>query len=501
MTRQTAAIGGAVVSVMCLAASETGRATTGYSFSVIDIPGSSATIASGIDVLGHVVGYATEGSGTHGFLLADGAMTSVAFPGAPWSAAYGINTAGQIVGAYGADETTGRHGFLLGGGRFSSIDVPGATDTVARGINNHGQIVGDFAGADGLRHAFLLTGGSYRTIAFADGVEAGANGINDAGQIVGSSGSAAAVRGFLQSAGAAPLRLEFPASGFTRAWGLNNVGDVVGQIDGEAPPFRGFRRTGDAFSVIDAPAGAVAWDGRGVNDLGQIVGTFVDRDGHVRGYSATPTALKAGPADPNGVRDGAAPGFSGAPGAPGTPGSPGAPGASGPTGPAGPVGPSGPAGPPGPPGGMDSKVTGPLAPLRASLERAANGLLHSANQSCDVEQALASIQKGIGDAAIAIAVLSVHPGGGTPPAGARPNFTPPPRPAPQRNVMLEGALRDLSIAYDALAKSPGGDLSGLRTTISDEIASAARELQSSIVAANAAFLAGTREFSRCGGRP
>ena len=267
------------------------------------------------------------------------------------------------------------------------------------------------------------------------------------GRSLGSSGSAAAVRGFLQSAGAAPLRLEFPASGFTRAWGLNNVGDVVGQIDGEAPPFRGFRRTGDAFSVIDAPVGAVAWDGRGVNDLGQIVGTFVDRDGHVRGYSATPTALKAGPADPNGVRDGAAPGFSGTPGAPGTPGSPGAPGASGPTGPAGPVGPSGPAGPPGPPGGMDSKVTGPLAPLRASLERAANGLLHSANQSCDVEQALASIQKGIGDAAIAIAVLSVHPGGGTPPAGARPNFTPPPRPAPQRNVMLEGALRDLSIAY------------------------------------------------------
>src|SRR5262249_45463686 len=58
-------------------------------------------------------------------------------PGSVATVAFGINGAGQIVGQF-----DGSHGFLDSGGVFTTIDVPGASETTARGINDRGQIVG-----------------------------------------------------------------------------------------------------------------------------------------------------------------------------------------------------------------------------------------------------------------------------------------------------------------------------------------------------------------------
>src|SRR3954469_20477098 len=133
------------------------QAADGYAFSTIDVPGSNLTVASGIDLLGRVVGYYTDSTGTHGFLYTSGSFTRIDYPGSGWTAALGINNTGQIVGAYGAsDAASGRHGFLLAGSSFSSFEVPGANDTIARSVNNRGQVVGEYRGTDGMRHGFRL---------------------------------------------------------------------------------------------------------------------------------------------------------------------------------------------------------------------------------------------------------------------------------------------------------------------------------------------------------
>src|SRR5207249_11226446 len=73
-------------------------------------------------------------------------FTTIDFPGATFTVAFAINPAGkinpagQIVGVY-FDASDVRHGFLLSNGCFTTIDTPGATNTPADVINAAGDIV------------------------------------------------------------------------------------------------------------------------------------------------------------------------------------------------------------------------------------------------------------------------------------------------------------------------------------------------------------------------
>src|SRR5262245_19683810 len=90
------------------------RVPDGYTFSILDVPGSSSTVATGIDVLGRTVGYYIDNGETHGFLMSGGVFSKIDFPGSGWTVVYGVNSSGQIVGAYGSSELSIHHGFLLG---------------------------------------------------------------------------------------------------------------------------------------------------------------------------------------------------------------------------------------------------------------------------------------------------------------------------------------------------------------------------------------------------
>src|SRR5882724_1776035 len=87
-------------------------------------------------------------------------FTPIDVPGASATLAYGINNKGQIVGYYSLPGQNAWHGFLYAAGAFTSLDVPfsdATNGTQAYGINNKGQIVGGYSYANGEVHGFLYT--------------------------------------------------------------------------------------------------------------------------------------------------------------------------------------------------------------------------------------------------------------------------------------------------------------------------------------------------------
>ncbi len=161
----------------------------------LDFPGANDTLAFGINESGTVVGYwdLLDSNGNllaiHGFKWKNGAFTQVDFPGAVDTAVYGINARGDIVGGWDPGITSpNEHGFVCPKKKpcFSfDVPVPGAPITQPDDINAHGQIAGAYADVNGILHAFFIDGASFTSLDFPGAVNTLAWGINSAGQIVG----------------------------------------------------------------------------------------------------------------------------------------------------------------------------------------------------------------------------------------------------------------------------------------------------------------------------
>ncbi len=121
----------------------------------IDVPGATSTVAGRINAGGDIVGNFSDGSGTHAFLLSNGAFTTVDVPGATATYTGGINRQGEIVGSYTNSSSNNSHGYLLSNGVFTTIDIPGSDLTIAADINSGGDIVGTYGDSSGI-HGFLL---------------------------------------------------------------------------------------------------------------------------------------------------------------------------------------------------------------------------------------------------------------------------------------------------------------------------------------------------------
>jgi hypothetical protein len=143
---------------------------------------------------------------------------------------------------------------------------------------------------------------------------------------------------------------------------------------------------------------------------------------------------------------------------------------------------------------MRSGPTSQLALAADILQRASESLQRAANQNDGVQKAIASISTAIDDVAAATKYVEQHPEVAKLDAQAAPapDFTAPPRPAPNRNVMLEQSLTRLRNAFDAIGRAPGGDLGGLRGKINTDISKAAADVIAAINSANASFASGRR---------
>ena len=143
-----------------------------------------------------VVGrYDTPDGVAHGYRLSDGVLTTIDFPGTTFTVAAGINSSGHIVGRYlGADRLF--HGFTFIDGGFTTIDPPGSLATGSAGGTlglNSRELVGFYrvrpstspCGCDGYG-AFVFRKGDYEVFDLPETTSTFFAGINRRGDIVGS---------------------------------------------------------------------------------------------------------------------------------------------------------------------------------------------------------------------------------------------------------------------------------------------------------------------------
>lgn len=277
-----------------------GASATTYDFTTLDAPGATATVASGIDDLGRIVGSFTDASGNHGFAWDGTTYATLDFPGATTTDAGGINDGGAIAGTYTGSGK--RYGFVKEGATYRSFEVPPEVvfgihfDTYGRDINDAGVVVGQttFMSDTQASYSTYWVGSAQAWNVFlADSfTTSGAFGINDAGQIVGFVNYGyPGTQAYLLDAGilttfAVPDAGEL---GDTLAYGTNDAGQIVGLFYA-AGSFRnphGFVKEGDSYAQLDVPE-AAATVAHGINDSGWIVGSFRDSSGVTHGFLATP---------------------------------------------------------------------------------------------------------------------------------------------------------------------------------------------------------------------
>jgi probable HAF family extracellular repeat protein len=151
-------------------------------------PGPSAGYA--INASGQVAGFFSISLGhDHAFLYSNGQMKDLGALSGGHSDAYGLNDAGQVVGASlvagAGGEPNGWRAFEYSGGTMSELAV-GGDFSIAWDINNAGLVVGEWSssGEHGT-HAFVYKDGMAQDLGNLGGDSAYALSINDRGDIVG----------------------------------------------------------------------------------------------------------------------------------------------------------------------------------------------------------------------------------------------------------------------------------------------------------------------------
>jgi hypothetical protein len=260
----------------------------GHTFTSIDFPGATSTQAWGITLSGDIVGfYVSADKATHGFLLSRGQYSSIDFPGAAFTELNGISPRGDLIGDYAATLTGSgpHHGFVLSkDGVYTSIDYPAAASTFAWGMNSHGDILGSYTFADSVNHNFVMSAnqfsliGQFTTLDDVPGaIRTGVLGING-GDIVGSYMGADTVgHGFLLSDGQFTT-IDAPGSAtLTIVTGIDSRGEMVGRytVGGVT---HAYLLSGGEFNTFDYP-GATFTGATAISPTGDIVGRYRDANG------------------------------------------------------------------------------------------------------------------------------------------------------------------------------------------------------------------------------
>ncbi len=234
----------------------------------LNINGSTTATAFGINSAGTVVG--TDGNGNAFTLSRHGKLKTFIPKGGSSAVAFGINDQGAIVGQYVT--ATATPGFLqLHGKSDLTINAPSGPNVVnAQGVNNHGLVVGFYVGTDTQDHGFIASEkavkhGLLTGIAVADPTMPTVSGEPGATFV------------------------------FSQILGINDHGIAVGYYGDSTTSQHGFlynTRSGQ-YTFLDDPSeafsnGVEVTQITGITNSGEITGFYSDANGVFHGFVATP---------------------------------------------------------------------------------------------------------------------------------------------------------------------------------------------------------------------
>jgi probable HAF family extracellular repeat protein len=212
---------------------------------------------------GKAAGWWKAGTTTRACTYENGEVRSL-FDSPPFSEAYGLNTAGDVVGRAGGGSDTCQ-GFLYSGGSpnlLGTLPAPFNSDSIAIAINAAGQVVGNsYKFTPHVPRAFLWTS-----------------------------------NGGIQDLGTLPAPLDYA----TEAKGINAAGQVVGTSKPGSGPTHAFLYSGGVMSdlnslVVNLPEDFIVQEAFGINDRGQIIASAYNSSyTKYHNYLLTPVAPLAG---------------------------------------------------------------------------------------------------------------------------------------------------------------------------------------------------------------
>jgi probable HAF family extracellular repeat protein len=285
-----------------------------YSVRGLGTLGGTFAIGEGVNNDGWVVGWANlDGDKNyHAFLWVSGIKADLGTFGGPNSAAFQVNSRGQVVGNAESSipDPTGEDPcgngtklicspFLWEHGGMHPLPTLGGLNGSANSINNRGHVAGwaenalpdttcpvevTFAQSkpvlwtqDGIKELPIIDGDSYGS----------ASAINNRGQVVGSSGDCTSgPRHALLWTNATVTDLGNLGGLFNQATAINNHGQVVGlsNLPGDKFVLRGFVWQNGVMMNLGVFPGDVHSLALGINDNGQIVGDSCDESFSCRAF-------------------------------------------------------------------------------------------------------------------------------------------------------------------------------------------------------------------------
>jgi probable HAF family extracellular repeat protein len=102
---------------------------------------------------GDIAASVTVGFDPAAYMIRNGKLQNLIFPGATFTGASSINDNGVVVGYYFVYPNF--NGFLYKNGKYFSFSYPGALYTAPNAINNAGQIVGAYSLDNVTYHGFV----------------------------------------------------------------------------------------------------------------------------------------------------------------------------------------------------------------------------------------------------------------------------------------------------------------------------------------------------------